>query len=156
MDVGNGTYPMLANHENHEGICNQLSKDVMGELKYFQNGMSLLDLIYKYVHTERYRDVANWTSGFCMHSDWVMGYFVNFYNATTHAEEEFYKDVPQERLKSYPNSVIYDRPLGMCKNYETNCQSGSDICHKPQIEWMEKESMHWRSSNVTTSNASEI
>lgn len=72
--VGGDNFPSMVNHPNHEAICNQLSKDLFGELKYFQNGMSLLDLIYKFVNTERYRDVATWTTGFCMHSDWVMGY----------------------------------------------------------------------------------
>ena len=146
---------MIANHANSEAICNQLSNDVAGELRYFENGMSLLDLIYKYVHTDRYRDVAKWNwaagGGFCMHSDWVMGYFVNFYNASKHVKPEFYKNVPQARIESYDDSEIYAYPSGYCKN-EVHCKQGTMICHKPKIPWIKNEVMKWRGkvNNNTT------
>ena len=147
-EIGNGTTPMIANHVNSEGICSQLSRDVVGELQYFENGMSLLDLIYKYVNTEKYRDVNTWTTGFCMHSDWVMGYFVNFYNASIHTKDPYYKNVPHARIEAYRGSEIYARASGFYKN-ERNCRAGSEICHKPPDQWMERETKHWRSNNNT-------
>ena len=137
-DLGNGTFPMIANHPNSEEICNQLRRDVAGELRYFDNGMSLLDLIYAFVNLERYRDVEKWTHGFCMHSDWVMGYFVNYYNASNHVVEPWYEDVPHARIESYRDSEIYREGSGFCKN-EVRCRHGSEICHKPTVEWMERE-----------------
>ena len=104
--------------------------------------MSLLDLIYSYVNTERYRDVDKWVSGFCMHSDWVMGYFINYYNASIHVAEEFYKDVPQARIEAYKNSEIYRKPTGFCK-FEKECPKGAEICHKPPKEWMASETDQW-------------
>ena len=84
INLGNGSFPMIATHDNSEEICSQIVENVAGELQYFENGMSLIDLMYKYVNAERYRNVDNWTSGFCMHSDWVIGFFVNFYNVSQH------------------------------------------------------------------------
>ena len=33
--------------------------------------------------------------------DWVLGYFINYYNISAHVTESFYKDVPQARIESY-------------------------------------------------------
>jgi len=150
IDLGkiNGTIPMFSNHPNYEGICAQLSKNVMLERKYFKNGDSLLDLIYKYVNTERYRDVAKWTTGFCMHSDWVMGYFVNFYNASIHVKDSFFDDVPHARIESYKGSEIYARGTGFC-THERKCPDGTAICHKPDIRWVESEASKWPRKNHT-------
>mmetsp|Transcript_9844 Transcript_9844/g.15112 ORF Transcript_9844/g.15112 Transcript_9844/m.15112 type:complete len:434 (-) Transcript_9844:205-1506(-) len=144
LDIGNGTIPMVVNHDNGEAICSQLTKDIAGELKYFEQGMSLVELIYKYVNTPRYRDVDNWkrAQGFCMHSDWVMGYFSNFYNASMHVKDPAYKNVPHARLESYNESFIYSSSTGFCKN---ECRRGAEICHQQSLEWMEREAKSWRS-----------
>ena len=47
----------------------------LGELQNFTNGMNLSELMYKYTSTEMLRNV-----GFCMHSDWVIGYFLNYHD----------------------------------------------------------------------------
>ncbi|KAL7534082.1 hypothetical protein ACHAWF_004715 [Thalassiosira exigua] len=136
-----GAHPATGTHVNSEGICDQLSKNLVGELRRFENGDSLADLMYKYANGERYGDVDRWTAGFCMHSDWVTGYFVNFYNASTHVEEKFYEHVPQARMEAYGDSVIYRKPTGFCKNdHEAGeCRRGSEICHRASVGWMERE-----------------
>ncbi|KAL7540837.1 hypothetical protein ACHAWF_006794 [Thalassiosira exigua] len=143
-----GAHPGTRKHSNSEGICNQLSRNLVGELQYFENGDSLVDLIYKYVNVEKYRDVDRWTTGFCMHSDWVTGYFVNFYNASIHVKQKFYENVPHARMEAYKDSVIYARPTGFCKNDRINhseCRRGSEICHRASIGWMEREVMNRKS-----------
>ena len=79
-----------------------------------------------------------------MHSDWVMGFFVNFYNVSKHVEEKFYENVPQARMESFKGSHIYAKPTGYCKNNEGICESGAMICHKPSVQWVEKEVMKWK------------
>ena len=56
--------------EDSSAFCSRLKENNVGELKYFTNGMSLVELMYKYSSTDKYRDVHKWTSssGFCMHS----------------------------------------------------------------------------------------
>ena len=52
-------------------FCHRLREDNLGELKYFTNGMSLVDLMYKYSSAEKFGEVDEWNSksgGFCMHS----------------------------------------------------------------------------------------
>ena len=143
-------------HPNAEGICNQLSKNIVGELKYYENGNSLLDIIYKYVSMDRYRDVAKWDwrnhGGFCMHSDWVMGYFVNYYNVSRHVEMKKFENVPHARIESFEGSDVYARPSGYCKN-EGSCKNGTMICHKGSVEWMEKEVMKWKAATMLSSDA---
>lgn len=54
-------------------ICNKLRKDRIGEYQVYHEGMSLSDVLHAYVMREPYTDQANWSLGFCLHSDWVWG-----------------------------------------------------------------------------------
>lgn len=162
--------------DSSAAVCSRLKEDNIGELKYFTNGMSLVELMYKYSSTDKYRNVKNWArgSGFCMHSvrimrrvslhlmihitiscnlicisllslfhngttkDWVLGYFVNYYNISTHVREPYYKHVPHARFESYKDSEIYRKPKGFCRN-DAKCEKGTEICHRATPEWMESE-----------------
>jgi len=150
LGSGNATYskdhvsinekePLLT-EDSSAAFCSRLKEDNVGELKYFANGMSLVDLMYKYSNTDKYRDVENWNhnSEFCMHSDWVLGYFVNYYNVSTHVTEPYYKNVPHARFESYKGSEIYNRPKGFCRN-DAKCEKDTEICHRATPEWMEME-----------------
>ena len=124
-------------------ICKRLSENLVGELRYFENGMCLVELIYAYVSAEKYRDIDHWKTGFCMHSDWVTGYFFNYYNVSRHVADPFYANVPHARIESYKGSVIYKKAAGFCQN-ENDCAEGSDICHYATADWMENEVKRWR------------
>lgn len=162
--------------DSSAAFCSRLKEDNVGELKYFTNGMSLVELMYKYSSTDKYRNVKNWArgSGFCMHSvriiqrvslhlmihitiscnricisllslyrngstkDWVLGYFVNYYNISTHVTEPYYKHVPHARFESYKDSEIYSKPKGFCRN-DAKCEKDTEICHRATPEWMETE-----------------
>jgi hypothetical protein len=127
-----------------EATCDRLRDNIVGELEYFRNGMSLVDLIHAYVSAERYRDVDRWTAGYCMHSDWVLGYFVNFYNVSRHVENPYYRRVPQARIDPFANgSEIYRRPEGLCRN-DGVCREGDQVCHRAPAKWMEEETRRWR------------
>jgi hypothetical protein len=49
-----------------------------------------------------------------MHSDWVIGYFANYYNISRHVVEPYYADVPHARIEPYKNSEIYKKGTGFC------------------------------------------
>ena len=143
----------LQTTNNHQ-ICNQLAKNIVLEQPYFQFGSNLVELMYEYVSRERYRDVHQWKNGYCMHSDWVIGYFVNFYNVSKHVNDpnfsykytEYdptYKYTPWARMAAYHDSHIYAKPNGYCKN-ERDCKEGSPICHRASPEWMEDETQRLR------------
>jgi hypothetical protein len=73
--AGDGDFASLA--------CWRLSQDPVGEASIFVEGMSVAELMHAYVTRFDYTGVRHWKAtsvGFCMHSDWVWGYFVNFYH----------------------------------------------------------------------------
>ena len=57
-----------ASAREEAAICRRLQENNVGELRYFENGMNLVELMYRYTSEEKYRDVHRWTQGFCMHS----------------------------------------------------------------------------------------
>jgi hypothetical protein len=75
--------------------------------------------------------------------DWVLGYFVNYYNVSTHVAEPYYKNVPHARLESYKGSEKYRRPTGFCRN-DSTCEKDTEICHRATPEWMEMETKRWK------------
>jgi hypothetical protein len=137
--------PINCPSTDDRAICDRLQENLVGENRYFRSGMSLVDLIYAYVSAERYRDVDRWSTGYCMHSDWVVGYFVNFYNVSRHVADPDYELVPQARIEpivkgseNYLNS-----PGGLCKNDKV-FREGIEVCHYAPASWMEEETSRLR------------
>jgi hypothetical protein len=105
--------------------------------------MSVSDLQIEYATFQPYTKYKEWTTGFCFHSDWLWGYFSNYYNLSKHSDDVFFKDVPQDRMEAYNQSQMFhleDRPghdhlhlRGNCDNERTefgrNCDPSSPICH---------------------------
>ena len=144
-------HPFLHHHSAH---CDRIAENIVGEKHVFKTGMNLVELIYQYVNAHKYRDVKDWKyddgstggGGFCMHSDWVIGYFVNYYNVSRHVMEPFYANVPHARIESYKNSEIYRKGTGFCRNEGiNNCEEGSEICHKVTTQFMKRETDRLRS-----------
>ena len=56
------TFGLVSNEEStsNEAICNQLDDDIVWERQYFQNGMSLTELMHRYTSAEWYRRVDEW------------------------------------------------------------------------------------------------
>ncbi len=103
--------------------------------------MNLVELMYHYVSTDKYRDVKEWSKddgGYCMHSDWVIGYFANYYFVSNHVGNPFYAHVPHARIEAYQGSEIYKRSTGFCNN-EGECKAASEICHRASPGWMKDE-----------------
>ncbi|KAL7571464.1 hypothetical protein ACA910_019217 [Epithemia clementina (nom. ined.)] len=73
--------------------CQRIAQNGVGEKLLFRNGMSIADLMHAYTTQHKFTDVDDWDKktgdqpgqpqpnvGFCMHSDWVWGYFLNYYH----------------------------------------------------------------------------
>lgn len=110
----------------------------MGEKDLFQDGMSVSDLQTSYARWQPFMDHKNWHTGFCLHSDWVWGFFSNFYNISKHVDEIFYTNVPWSRMDGYNNSELYaggqsqanQEKRKICNNDSVeNCKNDSHICH---------------------------
>ena len=110
--------------------CNRLkpSNALIGESHFFSEGMSLAELLHAYLkNTER----------FCLHGDWILGYFANFYNISRHVVhgvanwfDNRIDDIAEARLHSFMDGDIYNRKTvpGQCVN-DKKCPPNSTICH---------------------------
>jgi hypothetical protein len=96
------------NSFNQPTLCKRVNANFIGERSLFKEGMSVADLMYAYATDQPYSQIANWTTGYCMHSDWMWGFFVNFYNLSAHDENPYFKDIPQARMVGFNESEIYD------------------------------------------------
>lgn len=153
-------YCELTNSEFERLICSKIREDRVGEAFLFQSGMSVVDLMYKYVTHWNYVNAQNeWKQnpkgihsntgpgGFCLHADWVIGYFVNHYYLSTHDNNDdddnkvnqFYRDNPEHRLSGYNGLKFYAGKhtaanilsMKQCNNdYDHNCNpSTAHFCH---------------------------
>jgi hypothetical protein len=120
-----------------EGVCQRIAENQIGELPLFVDGMSVGDLQQSYASFQPYINHSQWTTGCCLHSDWIWGYFTNFYYLSRHTDDQRWKDVPQARIDGYNESEIYAGPnepyhagiLRNCNNEYDNCNSFSPLCH---------------------------
>jgi hypothetical protein len=139
-------------------LCGQIQQDTVGERHLFRNGMSLVDLMHAFVSRYPYREHKSWntTQGYCMHSDWTVAYFVNFYNVsrhvTTNLKGKFDRStrtlkgrgyVANDRMEAW--DVYYDMfrekrgPYSLCKNDGMeNCRPESLVCHYIDADGMKE------------------
>jgi hypothetical protein len=121
--------------------CWRLQLNEMGELPFFRDGMSVGDLMFRYASKQPYSNVANWTWGYCLHSDHVLGYFLTSYHVS----------VPDSELKSnlQPNdsyrknfkytaltSAYHQGRQGECANEKDACTVDHVVCHYIEPDMM--------------------
>jgi hypothetical protein len=143
--------------------CWRLYQDSIGELPLFSDGMSVAELMHAYVKRYSYTAIADWqNTGFCMHSDWVWGYFTNFYHIAIHTETPKFANILEDRMRGYNDSLIYagrqtakaKAQKKECWNSGKDCTSAASICHYVTPEQMEslhkdirdREPNHYRSA----------
>jgi hypothetical protein len=109
-------------------VCGRIGENLLNEKTLFNNGMSVSDLMGKFTMQ----------NPFCLHADWVFGYFINYYYLSEHiVDNDFYKDVEQARLHRLDNSEIYRKGTGNCLFEGDNCNIKSPICHQLNESLME-------------------
>lgn len=67
--------------------CQQVQQNLFGEQESFLDGMAVGDLMDAHAARKHYADFENWTSNYsyCTHSDWVTGFYTNFYSLSYHS-----------------------------------------------------------------------
>lgn len=88
--------------EHVDSICSNLRQNRVGELALFQDGDSVFDVFYKFSATQN----------FCMHSDWAIGYMIQYYSG---------------------GSLKLVAPRRQCKG----CNNDSSVCHNQTPKDME-------------------
>jgi len=111
--------------------CQQLRKNVLGELPFFRDGDSLVGLMKTVVSSRPLSSFVSTTvkDTFCFHSDWIWQFFINLYPTSDLVGP------PDVRLSAYEGSekhnyLIWGRKTstGQCRN-QGQCPIGSHICH---------------------------
>lgn len=113
--------------------CWRLSESPIGEQPLFREGMSVAQLMHAYVNDQPYQQVDSWNSlGYCLHSDWVWGYFTNFYHISVHTNTPKFSSLLEDRLQGFNGSMIYaGRPTPETEELKRECRNqGDDMCTK--------------------------
>ena len=88
--------------------CWRVGLNGIGEKPLFRDGMSVADLMQAYSMASPFTKVHEWQGvGFCMHSDWVWGYFVNYYHLSSNTHDPLFAAVFHNRLGAYNGSQFY-------------------------------------------------
>lgn len=108
----------------HEAICSRIKVDTVGEAAVFQEGMTVFELFYKYSALK----------DFCMHSDWLLGYVLEYYLPHTVSnpdqEEGDHNLVGMINYPSCGNVTVATGTVRRCTRY-------SDTCHNQGPKDME-------------------
>jgi hypothetical protein len=118
--------------------CWRLSQNLVGEKRFFREGMSVADLMYRYSAELPFTDMSKWTDGhgFCFHSDHVLGYFIGYYHvAVPDAKLDVAEPNDELRSKNWFSYTTIGNEK-QCKNERQKCGAASLICHYVSSEQM--------------------
>jgi hypothetical protein len=144
--------PIDCNDKNADGVINdsftrfacwRLQQNHMGENLFFTDGMSVMDLLYKYAAVHPFAEVRNWKVGFCFHSDIAMAFFFNMYHiAVPDSELEANVRLTDSLRKEYRYTSLTNtsgfRQRGECDNKKEKCSAESPVCHYIQADQMDR------------------
>ena len=127
-------------------VCRQLQQNLIGELTYFRDGMSVLDLMQKFSSSLLFTKVNDWVNGtgYCFHSDHALAYFFGYYSIGVTDSMFYYynpftfQTVRYKRRRGYGYNLFAENEVSStCSN--VNCDGGNSttICH-----YMNPERMH--------------
>lgn len=129
--------------------CQRLRQNLFNEQLYYHDGITIANWMNAYVTSQRFVDYKQWTatSNFCAHSDWIWGYFFNYYNIGQHTGDPTYHALSEHRIHSYQVSEFFaGRKMdpktrqameGQCRYQRDKCIAGSShICHYVSSEAM--------------------
>lgn len=123
--------------------CSRLGQNLMGENIFFEDGMSVADLMFKFASEQPYALVGNWTAGYCFHSDHALAYFMNFYHIAV-PEQEIEGDfkLSDNFRKKFSYTALTNENSagrqGECNNERELCNVHSQVCHYIQPDQMDK------------------
>jgi hypothetical protein len=127
--VGRGN---VANIGFNRKACWRLSQNLIGEQSYYQDGMSVLDLMYAFSSNLSFTKVEEWTNrtGYCFHSDHALGYFFGFYyiGVPDRIWSSQNPKTDSKRDRGYSYNVI-SKEFPTCYNTGGNCGNYTTICH---------------------------
>jgi hypothetical protein len=122
--------------------CWNIQSNVLGEQEYFRDGMSVSELMFRFASAQRFGEYANWKSGYCLHSDHTLAYFMTFYHIAVPDHELTPSLEPGDWVrKKYQYQALTDETSkgqrGECLHLRESCTTHHHVCHYIQPEQMD-------------------
>ncbi len=124
---GKESAPEMSSYVKDACIRLKPENALIGEDRFFNSGMTLIDVW----------NAMTQMNPFCMHADWIYGYFVNHNNISRHTVhsnglnwfDDRFHDLPESRLHALKgDSESYGKQEGLCV-YDGHCEQNATICH---------------------------
>lgn len=126
------------NGDFQQNVCSRLEDDILGERQHFRNGMSVSDLMGAQVRnnlfTQFTQDNDNWAC--CLHGDWVLGYFVNYYYIASHTKDAGFETVPHVRIEGTLGGTFKEEKGNCVYGSVETCTEAAHVCHRQTAKSM--------------------
>lgn len=109
-------------------VCEQLAENLVGENFAWQDGMSVSDLMDAHAAYYPFHRYSKWRQpGFCLHGDWVLGFYTNYYGLGTPHSYFKHDKIRIEQSLGY----MYDQSEGNCNNVgQAHCDMDAHVCRQ--------------------------
>jgi hypothetical protein len=149
-DTKNSQLYTLQNKGLSLSACKRLEQNLVGEKEFFEDGMSLSDLMDAQASTHSYADFPNKTTEapYCFHSDMATGYYLSHYEISNHVSEF----IPNQTIAKIMEGRYQFRIgwnmgglnfNGTCKyRNQYTCNAERPLCHriKPKkLQWLKEQ-----------------
>lgn len=123
--------------------CERLAINAMGEHQFFDDGMTLGDLMVRYASLQKYSDAMSWNAGYCLSAEQALAYFVQHFRVglTDAAILQIPLGDTNNTQKGYQPLTAHGSwdMKGQCKNEgEAQCSHDSIVCHSIGPNQMER------------------
>mmetsp|Transcript_49728 Transcript_49728/g.120540 ORF Transcript_49728/g.120540 Transcript_49728/m.120540 type:complete len:458 (+) Transcript_49728:114-1487(+) len=116
--------------------CNRIKQNLIGERDVYTTGMTLAEMLESYMRRWNYTSVDTWDDvkpGLCLHSDWILGYWINSFYVSRHYGKSVVSHRQDDRIYPYFGSDMANpdpnSPFGIQCNNDKTCRSGDHVCH---------------------------
>lgn len=124
--------------EHSKLACWRLKINALGEKQFYVEGMSVLDLMQAYGAQLKFTDVETWTdTGYCLHSDHALAYFINFYHITVPQGTVAQHETPTDKIRREYGFVGFAGEKE-CQHERDHCSAENRICHYTTPEQMDQ------------------
>lgn len=130
--------------EFQKNACSRIAVGQFDERFIFREGYSVLQMMRTLATFQKFSDHKRWRQGFCFHSDWIWGYFVNYYNIASQVSDPRSVDGPESRIEAYRESELlgfFPELRRACNNEAPSpdkCNETSVVCHYQTPESMNR------------------
>mmetsp|Transcript_30694 Transcript_30694/g.74352 ORF Transcript_30694/g.74352 Transcript_30694/m.74352 type:complete len:485 (+) Transcript_30694:298-1752(+) len=148
----------LTLHEFETLACNRIESNLIGERSVYETGMNLADLLQAYISRWNYTSVETWGSqpndlpGLCLHSDWIIGVWLNTFFVGRAYGGSGITDKDEDRIHPYLQSDLARQgPNSQCGfDSDEKCTNTTHICHHVSSQKMLEMSSRIRNSARST------